>query len=438
MSVARSAAINILLRTDSCLAGRTRLDGTHRPIPLRVDQNDACPGAFPKKILDFLLDFPPFGTLLDKRGSSRYPDSESNEKTMGTPDIALIEKSRRGDRDAFGQIVRQYQGIVSGVIYGILGDFHKSEDIAQETFLIAWKKLDELREVEKLPGWLCGIARNLANHYRVRQPKIQPVSLTEAAEIAGQKDDPARIFAQSEQNQLIWAALEKIPEKYRIPLVLYYRSEKSLSEIADALELSKDVLSMRLTRARKYLRRELEKQVEGAIAANGPGEFFSLAVIAALPTLAAISTAGKAVAGTAIGTETTFAASSMVVPQKWGLTGTALFGTSLFGMYVASVLNLVSLTFFCLFFMLAAVPGIWFSVRNSPTLRTRRYLILCSLRAHLLIAFFAFLVWAFFPSYRAIHALVQYCGIEISGETAWTYIFKQTFGRRATKRKRRF
>jgi len=82
---------------------------------------------------------------------------------MSVPDIALIEQSRLGDRDSFGQIVRKYQGIVSGVVYGILGDFHKSEDIAQETFLIAWKKLDDLREVEKLPGWLCGIARNLAN-----------------------------------------------------------------------------------------------------------------------------------------------------------------------------------------------------------------------------------------------------------------------------------
>jgi len=313
-------------------------------------------------------------------------------------DIALIEQSRRGDRDSFGQIVRQYQGIVSGVIYGILGDFHKSEDIAQETFLIAWKKLDELREVEKLPGWLCGIARNLANHYRAKQPKIQTVSVSEAAEIAGRKDDPARILAQSEQNRLIWAALEKIPEKYRIPLVLYYRSEKSVPEIAGALELSKETLAMRLTRARKYLRRELEKQVEGAIAANGPGEFFSLAVVAALPAIAAFSATGKAVAAA----ETTLAASVMVAAPRPGPPVAMIFGASLFGIYVSTLLHLVSLTFFTLFFMLGAVPGIWFSVRNAPTLRTRRYLILCSLRAHLLIAFSAFLVWAFFPTCQGI------------------------------------
>ncbi|MCL2347888.1 MAG: sigma-70 family RNA polymerase sigma factor [Planctomycetaceae bacterium] len=343
---------------------------------------------------------------------------------MSTANTVLIEKSRSGDRESFGQIVRQYQGIVSGIIYGILGDFHKSEDIAQETFLIAWKKLDELRDVEKLPGWLCGIARNLANHYRVKQPKIQTVSVAEAVEIAEQKDDPARILAQNEQNRLIWGALEKIPEKYRIPLVLYYRSEKSIPEIADALEISKDVLAMRLTRARKYLRLELEKQVKGAIAANGPGEFFSLAVIAALPAIASISTVGKAIAATALGTtagtEATFAASAMVAAPKSGSSGAALFGASFFGATCSVLLWIVSASLFAIFFILGAIPGIWFSVRNAPTLRTRRYLILCSLRAHMLIAFACFLVWALAPTCQGIIALVRYCDINVSYATEWT------------------
>ncbi|MCL2120331.1 MAG: sigma-70 family RNA polymerase sigma factor [Planctomycetaceae bacterium] len=329
----------------------------------------------------------------------------------------LIEKSRSGDRDSFGQIVRQYQGIVSGIIYGILGDFHKSEDIAQETFLIAWKKLDELRDMEKLPGWLCGIARNLANHHRIRQPKVQTVSVAEAVEIAEKKDDPARILAQSEQNRLIWAALEKIPEKYRIPLVLYYRREESIPEIADALEISKEVLSMRLTRARKYLRRELEKQVEGAIAANGPGEFFSLAVIAALPAAMTLST-GNAVAATALGTtagaKTTFAASAMVVAPKSGPSGTTLFGASIFGVPFFVLLEIISATLFIIVFILGAIPGLWFSVRNAPTLRTRRYLILCSLRAHLLIAFVCFCSFALMPTCRGIFTVMVHYGIMAS------------------------
>ena len=214
---------------------------------------------------------------------------------MSVTYMELIEQSRSGDSAAFGQIVRRYQGIVSGVVYGILGDFHKSEDIAQETFLIAWKKLDELREVEKLPGWLCAIAKNLARQTRLQQAKIPTVPVSLASEIET-ADDPARLLAQSEQNRLIWNALEKIPEKYRLPLVLFYRSEQSVPEIALALELSENTLHVRLNRARKFLRKELEKQVEGAIRSSGPGEFFSLAVLAALPAVASVTSAGKAVA----------------------------------------------------------------------------------------------------------------------------------------------
>ena len=65
--------------------------------------------------------------------------------STATLDIpAILEQARSGDTGAFAQIVRQYQSLVSGVLYNATGDFHKSEDIAQETFLIAWQKLGEL------------------------------------------------------------------------------------------------------------------------------------------------------------------------------------------------------------------------------------------------------------------------------------------------------
>ncbi len=75
-----------------------------------------------------------------------------------------IDQSRRGDRDAFARLVRQYQGMVSGVALSRTGDVHQSEDLAQETFLIAWQKLDELDDTQKFPGWICSIARNLARN----------------------------------------------------------------------------------------------------------------------------------------------------------------------------------------------------------------------------------------------------------------------------------
>src|SRR5256885_17163580 len=75
-------------------------------------------------------------------------------------DSDLVAASRQGDREAFGGIVRKYQGLISGLIYSACGDLSASEDIAQETFLAAWKSLSGLREPEKLPAWLCQIARH--------------------------------------------------------------------------------------------------------------------------------------------------------------------------------------------------------------------------------------------------------------------------------------
>src|SRR5436190_14332601 len=82
------------------------------------------------------------------------------QEGVAQADVDLVAASRQGNREAFGQIVRRYQGLISGLIYSACGDLNASEDIAQETFLAAWKNLSGLREPEKLPGWLCQIARH--------------------------------------------------------------------------------------------------------------------------------------------------------------------------------------------------------------------------------------------------------------------------------------
>src|SRR5215813_13610499 len=87
---------------------------------------------------------------------------------MGVDDSALVSAAREGNRDAFAQIVRRYQGMVSGLIYAAFGDLHRSEDLAQETFLSAWKSLSGLREPAKLAAWLCQIARHRTQDDRRR------------------------------------------------------------------------------------------------------------------------------------------------------------------------------------------------------------------------------------------------------------------------------
>ena len=109
-----------------------------------------------------------------------------------------------------------------------------------------------------------------------------------------------------EEEAILWRSLERIPEIYREPLILFYREQESVERVAQVLELSEEAVRQRLSRGRKLLQEEIATFVEGALRQTAPGEAFSGAVLAALP-LAAGSTATAAVGA---GTKGTAAAKS--------------------------------------------------------------------------------------------------------------------------------
>ena len=86
-------------------------------------------------------------------------------------DASLVMYSLGGDRDAFCVIVSRYQNLLCSLAYSSVGDIKYSEDIAQEAFVEAWKKLDTLRDPEKLKSWLCGILRFKVSHFRRKENK---------------------------------------------------------------------------------------------------------------------------------------------------------------------------------------------------------------------------------------------------------------------------
>ena len=154
-----------------------------------------------------------------------------NYRTMAAEkysDAELVARTLGGDRDAFSQIVRRYQILICSLAYSRIGHLGQSEDVAQETFITAWKHLRLLREPEKLRAWLCGIVRNRIHKCLQREGR-QPVYLAEPLEAAD--DSPAREALPSEQaigreeEAILWRSLEKIPELYREPLILFYRVE---------------------------------------------------------------------------------------------------------------------------------------------------------------------------------------------------------------------
>lgn len=229
-------------------------------------------------------------------------------------DSVLVERSKRGDRDAFGQLVERYQRLVASLAYSGLGNLSLSEDVAQETFLAAWRNLSNLREPAKLRSWLCGIARNLINN-AVRKHGIQPraESIEALADSPSPDPAPAEQAVTREEAELLWRSLERIPETYREPMILFYREQQSIEKVADALELSEDAVKQRLSRGRKLLQEELATFVEGALSRTAPGRAFTIGVIAALPAFALSASAATVGASAAKAGSTAAGASAVSI-----------------------------------------------------------------------------------------------------------------------------
>ena len=204
-------------------------------------------------------------------------------------DSELVAQSLAGSREAFSQIVGRYQSLVCSLAYSATGDLGRSEDLAQETFLTAWKQLGGLSEPGKLRAWLCGIARNLTNNALRRQGR-EPTHEAETLDVAGESPAleplPSDQAVSREEAAILWRSLERIPETYREPLILFYREHQSIENVAIALDLTEDAVRQRLSRGRKLLEDHLAILVEGTLARSSPGTAFTLQVMSALPVLA--------------------------------------------------------------------------------------------------------------------------------------------------------
>lgn len=231
----------------------------------------------------------------------KFPPQLKREPS--TSDAELVIASLGGDREAFGEIVARYQGLLCSLAYSAVGDIAHSEDLAQKAFVEAWRKMDTLREPEKLKPWLCGILRFKVSHF-CRKEAMQPLKGADLldehraypSDHAGTDDMAIR----DEEQALLWQAMENVPVNYREPLILYYRESRSIRHVAGDLNLSEDTVRQRLSRGRKLIRDEMLPFVASLLEKSGPGASFTTGVLGAIATIppgakaAAVGTAAAA------------------------------------------------------------------------------------------------------------------------------------------------
>lgn len=175
---------------------------------------------------------------------------------MEENDLTLIQETLRGNLEAWGMMVEKYKERVFGIALGILKKPDDAQDIAQDTFLKAYEKLDQYELKRRFPPWLYAIAANLCKNKLRRDRFTQP--LKNPGRLLSQgKNDPEKEMARERRRKVVKRSLNGLPYKYRAPLILRYYTDLSYEEISRALAIPTGTVKTRLHRAKATLRREI-------------------------------------------------------------------------------------------------------------------------------------------------------------------------------------
>lgn len=178
---------------------------------------------------------------------------------MTTSDDDAVRRIRAGDRDAFGVLVERYQGRLYGLALMMVRDPAGAEDVAQDAFVRAFLHLDQYDAARPFYPWLASIAVRLAQNWlcsRGRAVRREGTSIDDAAEPAVGASAVGALLAGEERQQL-WAAVAALPSGERTAVVLYYRDEMAVKDIAIALGVSVGTIKTLLFRGRRHLRMRL-------------------------------------------------------------------------------------------------------------------------------------------------------------------------------------
>lgn len=205
-------------------------------------------------------------TLLSARRCSRAVVYIVDGATMIEAEEALVIRSRTGDRLAFEQLVRRSARGIYCRIYPHVPDSHRCEDLVQETYLRAWKRIGSLSDPSRFRGWLAEIARSVvldAIKHDARRKRGKPAG-SEAAmlQVADAKPDPSQSSQQREQRRRLLEVLKELPAEYRDALTLRYLAGADYDAIAKQLAISNGSLRGLLNRGMKLLRERLKDDSE--------------------------------------------------------------------------------------------------------------------------------------------------------------------------------
>lgn len=175
----------------------------------------------------------------------------------------LLANIRNGAVDDFAEIIQQYQGLVFSILHRYERDAHLIEDLAQETFVKAWRALNQFDGRSPFSHWLSRITVNVAlDHLRKRKRVQNEMALDDLGEDALEwlrNENEHSDLETSQAREILEIALQKLSPEERLVITLQEIEGKSLNEIAALTGSSPVAVRVRAFRARKKLKKALEK-----------------------------------------------------------------------------------------------------------------------------------------------------------------------------------
>ncbi len=182
------------------------------------------------------------------------PDSPS--------DAELVRAAQKGDRDALGTLLDRYRNMVFELTTQYAHVSSDAEDLAQDVFLRAFERLDQLNQSDRFAAWLYSMALNRCRDYaKNRRRETHAFTDTKATthQLAGASEDRGdESLMWSEEMDHVWEAIRALPPTYAVPFLLKYRDGLPYKAMATRMDVSVSALKVRVHRARKKLQAYLE------------------------------------------------------------------------------------------------------------------------------------------------------------------------------------
>lgn len=198
-----------------------------------------------------------------------------------TSEALLVGRARRGDEAAIRTLIKANNQRLFRVARGVLRDDAEAEDVVQASYVAAFTRLDGFREDARFSTWITRIALNDAlSRVRRRRPQaaLEAIDTAMEADAGWSARFPISLMplaadsevSRTEMRNLIEAAIDTVPEAFRVVFVLRDVEGMTLAEIAEHLDVKVETVKTRLHRARGQLRRIIEARVEGSFAEAFP------------------------------------------------------------------------------------------------------------------------------------------------------------------------